>query len=180
MRILAYLAGEPGTGKTTAMRRFTDRWLRVPLAGCPARDALADPRTGVVGAVELGRRRGTFSGTDALPMDVVVAAEAYLRHGRAALEAPVLLAEGARLANRRFLAAAVEAGYDAHLVVLDGPAVAAARRAARGTGQSEAWVRGAATRAARLAANPGAGVTVHLVPADDLDGAVVLLGRLTA
>ncbi|CAJ61395.1 Mycobacteriophage protein Gp1 (partial) [Frankia alni ACN14a] len=113
--------------------------------------------------MELGRRRRAFSGTDALPMDAVVAAERYVRSGQAARETALLLGEGARLGCARFLAAAVAGGWTVELVYLHGTEVAAQRRAGRAAGQDERWVRGAATRARRLAEGPPAGVLVHRV-----------------
>lgn len=146
------------------MAALTARWRLLGELPGPGRTLLGSPR-GQVAAIELGRRRrGGFSGTDALPMAIVGQAESYLRSGQAAAETSLLLAEGARLAVRRFLVAAVESGWDVHLAHLTGPPeVAAARRAARGSTQSPSWVRGAATRAARLADDPGPGVTVHRI-----------------
>lgn len=166
-RDLVYLIGEPGIGKTTTMRALTSGLSRVPLDGQPGRELLAGRRNGepVPVAVELGRSRGMFSGTDALGMAVVVDAERYLRTGQAAAESTLLLAEGARLANARFLSAAVESGWRTLLVYLSGPAIADERRQLRGSDQNESWVRGAATRAARLASDPPAGVHVLELPA---------------
>lgn len=171
MRLL-YLIGEPGIGKTTAMAAFTKRWSVLGELSDPGRVLLADGR-GAIEAVELGRRRpGGFSGTDALAMNAITGAEQYLLTGQAHAETPLLLAEGARLANRRFLSAAVATGWKTHLVYLHGPDLAAQRRAQRGTGQNEAWVRGAATRARRLAEEPPPGVRVHRFDATYLDAAL--------
>ncbi len=157
---LIYLIGEPGVGKTTTMAAITDQWRVLGELPDPGRTLFGLPN-GEITAVEIGRRRpGGFSGTDALPMSVINQAEPYVR-GKAATETGLLLAEGARLANKRFLGAAVAAGWQVHLVHLTDPEVAAARREARGSNQNPSWVRGAATRAANLAANPGPGVTVH-------------------
>lgn len=170
---LVYLIGEPGVGKTTLMRSATADLVRGLLPGDPARELLAR-RDGRPVAVELGRSRGTFSGTDALPMNAVVVAERHVLH-QAEQEAPVLLAEGARLANARFLSAAVGADWRTTLVHVVGPAVAAARREERGTHQDPAWVKGAATRARRLAEDPPAGVDVV-----ELDVEAESLDRMTA
>ncbi len=163
---LIYLIGEPDVGKTTVMRHLTARWTRVPAAGQPARELLVDPQLGTIDAVELGRQRGLFSGTDALPMNAVVAAERYLCSGQAASEATLLLAEGARLACRRFLVAAVVAHWRPVLIHLVAPEAAAPRRKERGTMQNPSWVRGAATRARRLADDPPSGVLTVRLDAD--------------
>jgi MoxR-like ATPase len=93
---LVYLSGEPGAGKSTLMRELTRRYERIPLLavhGAPARDALVDvdaPPPLSYGepqrwaAVELGKRRAAFSGTDALPQAVITDAEEERRAKRAA------------------------------------------------------------------------------------------------
>lgn len=166
---LVYLSGEPGIGKSTLMARITDPWQRYPqppTPGAPARDLLVAharpdpdsdspaPRSGPV-AVELGRHRDHFGGTDALPSAVIGAACAYLDSGQAATEAPLLLAEGARLANRRFLTRAVDAGWQVTLVHLYGTGIARARRHRRAEQlarppQNESWVKGRHTAAVNL------------------------------
>lgn len=166
MRLL-YLCGEPGVGKTWTMDQLTEGWTRLPLppeADAPARDALmtGPDGTGSVAAVELGRRRDTFSGTDALPQTVIGLAERYLWTP----EAPLLLCEGARLANRRFLSAAVEADWRVVLALLSGAEAAGARRRARADAlgvreQHPAWVLGRRTAAYNLAQlAPALGCTV--------------------
>ena len=167
-RRLLYLVGEPGAGKSALMARLTEGHPRVPLSGGGlARDLIVDPRCGEVVAVELGRRRGAFSGTDALGMTVIGAAEAYLPR----CEAPVLLAEGARLGNARFLTSARRAGYAVTLVLLDhddAPAWRRARADRLGKTQDQSWVAGRRTASRRLADAPPDGVTVRRGHPDDL------------
>jgi hypothetical protein len=167
MNTLLYLTGEPGVGKSTLMSELTARWRRVPLepsVDAPARDALVpvtspppesyrEPQRWE--AVEIGHR-WPLSGTDALPPSVISVAELYLVSGRAARETELLLAEGARLANRRFLSAARESDWRVILVHLVGEGAAAERRAARAAAlgvpeQDRAWVKGRRTAAANLA-----------------------------
>ncbi len=157
---LVYLSGEPGVGKSTLMARLTEPYARYPQPPepriAPARDLLI--MAGISRApmaVELGRRRDTFAGTDALPSAVIGDACAYLSV-RALGEAPLVLAEGARLACRRFLTCAVDAGWQVTLVHLYGQQLAAMRRAQRATAlgkreQDERWVKGRATAARNLA-----------------------------
>jgi hypothetical protein len=178
---LVYLSGEPGVGKSTLMREVTAGWERIYLPkepdAAPHRDLLFHrDHPGVCCAVELGRVRDSFSGTDALASDCINEAEAWLRTGKAARESALVLAEGARLANRRFLTAAVESGYRVQLLHLSGLSLAASRRAnrARVLGKPEqnaSWVKGRRTAAANLALHaPEWGVEVLLVDANKMLG----------
>lgn len=169
MRRLVYLAGGPGSGKSTLMRRLVQRrgWTRVPGPDRPfARDWLVDA-DGTVTAVELGRQRAAFSGTDALGSAVIGTVIPWLANP----DAPLVLGEGARLANRRFLAAAVAAGFDTWLVALDhddADGWRAARAARLGRTQSPTWVAGRVTATRNLAAAPPDGVHVLIGHPDQL------------
>jgi ribose 1,5-bisphosphokinase PhnN len=148
---LVYLSGPPAVGKSTLMRELTAGCLRDQRDSPFAHDLLlADGRA--VG-VELGRRRETFSGTDALGMSVNPRACAWITRR----PVPLVLAEGDRLANTTFLSAASAAGYTVTLVNLTAdPATLAARAQERGSRQNPSWVRGRVTKAARLADTPAA------------------------
>lgn len=165
MTKLIYMVGAPGAGKSTAMRSATNHFRRIPVYDDPlvSRDLIID-HAGKVLAVELGKRRADFSGTDALGMSVIGQAEDYLAK---LPEAPgIVLAEGARLANARFLKSALDLGMDVSLLYLDNPEAGRWRtqRAAQlGKAQNETWVRGRATAAANLAASPPKGVKVVTV-----------------
>lgn len=167
MKTLIYLIGEPGAGKSTAMRKATEHLGRHPQQAPFAHDLLVSDASIV--AVELGKRRPTFSGTDALPMNVITKAERFLHETLA----PVVLAEGARLACKRFLEASVAAGYRTHLVYLTTPH-AAAQRAARPGEQKDSWVKGAATRAENLANTIIDNVEYHRINGAEQDTAAFL------
>lgn len=146
---LLYLIGEPGVGKSTTMQELTaglDRWYSArPLH----HERLArGPRETL--AVELGRTREGFPGTDTLALNANPRAIEFV-YSR---PAPIVLAEGDRLANMRFLKGAAVAGYLVHVAYLTAsdPAVPAARRAGRGSQQNEAWLRGRQTKVRNLAA----------------------------
>lgn len=134
---LLYIIGVPGAGKsavTAELVRGRRRRVRTePFAHTVYEDGL----------VQLGREREGHSGTDALSMSVQPQAIA-------ALEAQVwarVLGEGDRLANAAFFAAARAAGYHVEVVLIDTPEpVAAERRAARGTNQDPAWLKGRITK----------------------------------
>ena len=166
MRTLLVVAGAPGPGKSSAVRAATAAYDRLPMNrdDYPARDALF--RGGRLVAVELGRTRPDFPGTDTLPMNVNPTACRYLADAPEA--PPLVVAEGARLSNRRFLAAGVAAGWRVILMHLDNPNAPqwrAGRAGRLGARQNEAWAKGRATAARNLADDPPAGVTVITVAA---------------
>lgn len=146
---LIYIAGEPGSGKTTLMTKLTEGLDRHPAVGTDVPHDYLLNKVGDLVAMELGRRRGTFSGTDALSSSIIAKAEQWLcQH-----EAELVLAEGARLANRRFLMFAAQAGYMVTLVVLDHPDAAnwrAARARQIGKTQNGSWVAGRRTATLNL------------------------------
>ena len=167
---LIYLVGQPGSGKSTLMAKLTaqsDRHSIAPAEHYPvAHDVLTDKKTGAVEAAEIGKRRELFSGTDALASSVIDKAAPWI----ASQPYPLVLAEGARLANKRFLEAALAGGYHVTLVLLD-HADAEKWRAKRskeiGKEQNAGWVKGRlsasrnlADQFANLAARGSTAVTV--------------------
>lgn len=160
MKQLIYIIGAPGSGKSTLMRDLTARWDRAAAPGGLMREWLTDKLTGGVEAVELGRRRATFSGTDAMAQTVIGDAIDWMI---AQSETRLVFGEGARLGVRRFLSCAAAAGYAVILVHLDHPDVERWRedRARRlGKIQNSTWVAGRATAARNLAGDPPDGVNV--------------------
>lgn len=158
---LVYLIGAPAAGKSTLMAALTAGCTRHLVEQPLAHEILTVPRHPGVRAVELGRRRTTFAGTDALSLNVQPRAVAWIT----TTAHDLVLGEGDRLANLGFLLAARHAGYHVHLLVLDAPTtVLDARCAHRGSHQSPAWRTGRRTKVDRLAGNADAhGLTVtHL------------------
>lgn len=143
---LVYLIGAPAAGKSTLMAAITHRCHRAARARPFAHDVLISLDGAIVGA-ELGRRRGAFSGTDALSMSVSPLACKFV----AGALFPLVLGEGDRLAHLKFLDAAADAGTDVYVVYLDADrALLDQRAAARGSDQNAAWRSGRATKARRL------------------------------
>lgn len=163
---MVYLVGAPGSGKSTLMRRLTAGLERLPVDTPVPHDMLIESVTGAITHAEIGRQRGDFSGTDALASSIITRAEPWI------LSRPylVVLGEGARLGNQRFLSAAAQ-GYDVVLAVLD-HADAEGWREIRskqlGKFQNAGWVKGRLTASRNLGDNPPDGVTVLRGHPDEL------------
>ena len=142
-RHLIYLIGEPGAGKSTIMAAATAHYTRIKIDKPLAHEYLLDGDEAI--ALELGYHRPLFSGTDTLGMSAINAAEELL----ATQPFPLVLAEGARLANLRFLTTATQLGYNVHLHLITSRN-APQRRINRGTTQNPSWIKGATTRANNL------------------------------
>lgn len=170
---LIYIVGEPGAGKSTALAAATADWRRFPQTAPLAHDLLVGPHD-VIEAVELGKRREAFSGTDALPMNAITKAEQML----ARPPAPVIIAEGARLGVRRFFEHAVSLGYEVTLYNLTTP-YAEKQRGERGAEQKESWVKGARTRAANIASAAITGVHHRTIDGSETDFARLLSGHIS-
>lgn len=171
---MIYLVGAPGAGKSTLMARLTDGLARATVTGTAVghgvtHDMLFDPVTGELLAAELGAQRTMFGGTDALPSSIIERAIPWVQ----TMPYGLILGEGARLANKRFLSAAVDAGYEVVLGVLDHADVdtwRAARADQSGREQNASWVKGQTTVTANLAtwAERTDGITVYRGHPDDL------------
>lgn len=103
--------------------------------------------------VELGARRQDFCGTDALAMNVQPKVVAWMENNPEAL----VLAEGDRLANRKFFAAVRAAGYELVIALLDpGEETITQWRTNReqklGKAQDATWLKGRETKVVNIAA----------------------------
>ena len=149
---LVYLVGQPGSGKSTLMAELTKGFDRLPVEppGVPvAHDRLVSRITGEVVGAEIGKRRDLFSGTDALPSSVIDKAVPWVQRA----PYPLLLAEGARLGNRRFIMEASQV-YQVTLALLDHDEQEAWRRQRSkqiGRIQNDSWVKGRLSASRNLA-----------------------------
>jgi hypothetical protein len=139
--------GPPGAGKTTAVQLATEPW------GQP--EESSDPLPHLIyrnGAIQLGKHRPPFSGTDTLAMGINTRACAWI----ATKPAPLVICEGDRLANARFIDAAANAGA-VKVLWLDLPYEVARQRALARSAtyemapQTEPWARGRYTKVRNLA-----------------------------
>jgi hypothetical protein len=149
MTATCYLVGVPGAGKSTALAGA------ISLLGWGEPEARSQPFAHAwyedARAVLLGKQDVTFPGTDTLSLGVNPRAVEFVR----TTGADLVVGEGDRLANRRFLCAAADAG-GAVLVAFDLPAVSAFQRMldradALGVApQQESWWNGRATKTENL------------------------------
>lgn len=146
-----YLFGAPGSGKSTLVRELT-KGLRCNPEKKPLAHLVWEARRRNGAVIELGGRRASFSGTDVMPLNIQPRAKAFME----AQPAPLMFAEGDRLANEGFFEAVLAAGYALSPVYVDPPPdVAHAWRQGRaerlGKAQDESWVKGRISKARGLA-----------------------------
>lgn len=155
MTHLVYIVGAPAVGKSTLLWALTGYCWREPCITGVAHSALWAPSQRVrdgeqsrVLALELGKQRGEYSGTDALPFNVQPPALRWL----ATRPHPLVVGEGDRLGNISFLRALREDDIRCTLVHLSLPEdVLAQRWKTWRHRQDPAWRAGRATKAANTA-----------------------------
>ena len=139
---LLYVIGYPGSGKSTA--------IAAALSHIPVASVEYEPFAHIRyegGLVQLGRDRDTFSGTDALSMNVQPKVVRWLK----ATPHPVVIAEGDRLGNNKFFHLVKAAGWALEIVHFNVPVqVAYDRSVRRGSNYNESWYRGRVSKVYRL------------------------------
>lgn len=159
MSILAYIFGQPGSGKTTLMRAICKDSRLAYEATTPVKHrGFAGPR-GLFAV--LGGDAFPFGGTDTLSYTAVKTASDWLEELSRCKAGSLVLAEGDRLANEGFFEKA-KRNYRLlafHLCCLNDLAEERRSQRAKKHGlnkQSPAWVKGRVTKAENLAAKCGA------------------------
>jgi hypothetical protein len=144
MKTVAWIVGEPGIGKTTAIRELIDSTKGVLFYEKPK-------WTSADGIVLAGHYKGDkFDGADTIPYNGAFAALEFWRDHFVAGAATLTVFDGDRFANKNCLAAvrSMVMGHECVLkcVLLSG-SCGPERRAQRGTTQNESWVKGSKTKA---------------------------------
>ena len=149
MTATVYLIGVPGAGKSTALAGAIENlgWDAPELRQQPfAHSWYQQPKVAL-----LGKQRTSFPGTDTLALGVNPRAIEFVE----TTEANLVLGEGDRLANKKFLNAATNAG-ETVLITIDLPATTAYQRMLDRADQlgvppqKESWWNGRATKTHNL------------------------------
>jgi len=139
---LTYIIGQPGSGKTTLLAALTAAQLPSVISKPFAHIQYLN------GAIQLGKPRAEFGGTDTLAMSVQPKVLSWLQAERPG----AVFGEGDRLGNGKFFDAVRALGYSLVVVRIGVPdEVAAARCAERGSKQNATWLAGRRTKIANLA-----------------------------
>jgi hypothetical protein len=148
-RHMLYIVGEPASGKSTLVEAMTAGIGAIDVQYGLIRYRTLETEPVIV---ELGVRRESFSGTDALPMNVQPEVTRWLQKPVAHL----VLGEGDRLANLKFFRNMLHAGWYLHVACLEAsPLTLAQRRSSRAfllgvREQSDTWVKGRQTKLRNL------------------------------
>lgn len=141
-RLLTYVIGEPGVGKSTLAAHLLRGLAHME------RDKPFAHRLYTCGVYELGKRRPDFPGTDALSMSV----QPQVLRWMDTLRPFMVFGEGDRLGTASFLDEAEHLGYTVRVWHLFGPETAALHRRIRGSDQDDQWIAGRRSKVANIAA----------------------------
>ncbi len=178
--VILFVVGAPGVGKTTLVRGLLGdpNFQLMTEDAEPKWTAALEPEPGAVTsgvrAVAAGWYKGeTFDGCDTVPYSGASAALAFWAESLWSVGIPLTIFDGARFSTgssltyvRGFAKEVGAAIVGVHLVASE--IALAARRAARGSNQAPAWIKGATTGAANFARKLGAIEIAAGDPADVL------------
>lgn len=147
MKVIA-IGGEPGSGKTSLMRKIINKFeLNPKYDQFKLVPYLHKSRYYVLGKYEEGE---VFSGTDRMSMAVQPEAIKFLASVH---KDSIILFEGDRLFNTSFLEHCVE-NYDTNIIYLStDKEVRIQRYKERGSNQNETWLQGRETKIANILSN---------------------------
>lgn len=169
--------GEPGTGKTTLVRKFMERWgtWKQMFTEWKLVPFHAFGRYVVLGKYEEGE---VFAGTDRMSMAVQPEAVAFLKECSARGVIGVLF-EGDRLTNLSFIEHCLE-NYDTQIFYLDvDPKTRASRYAERGSNQDEKFLKGRETKYANILTNFNVMMNVQKVKHENPEDTEILIKTIT-
>jgi GTPase SAR1 family protein len=144
------LIGEPGSGKTTLINSLTAKWTEIDRQINPVKHINYSTPYGP--ALQLGWTREPFGGTDTLGQTAITAVSTWYQQGIDGL----VIAEGDRLANDRFVKLALDSGELILLYLDTDPDLARQRRIDRMRlynlqSQNLYWLKGRQTKHRNLA-----------------------------
>ena len=144
MRVVLWIVGEPGAGKTSLARALLGPNPLVTSSVSPKWTLSIPP--GVVAAGHY--TGGTFDGADTISYSGGAAAIDWWAEN---VSAPLTILDGDRLSNRNTIARLMREPVILACAYLElRSEIAAERRAARGSDQNASWVKGRSTKARRF------------------------------
>ena len=147
---VTYIIGIPAAGKSSLVSAATENYLRFEATTPFATEYICNQNGDIV-ALELGKQREKFSGTDALAMNVMPKACNWVQNPTEQFN--TVIGEGDRLASKKFFEACinspnVETLNVIHLQVSN--ETAQERRKQRGSNQNETWLKSRETKVQNL------------------------------